>query len=111
MLILRCTGKVLKEMGVAKSALEDARAGASGALTAAGALWIVGGDGDARVDRVVFGADGPAIVPNAFPLSGPRADAMVVEQASGVVVVIGGEGPDGVRGDVELCFPPELDPL
>lgn len=93
-------------------AWERAREGAAATRTAAGVLWIVGGEGSAAIDRVVWGDDEvPEIVP-ARDLAIARAGAAVVEHASGVVIVIGGEGVSGMLADVELCTPPDrLDPL
>lgn len=91
---------------------EDPR-GASGAWTAAGAFWLVGG-GDApsaRTDRVLWSGDEPRIE-RGPDLAHGRAGASVVENASGVIAVIGGLGPDSLRDDLELCLPSGgLDPF
>ncbi|MBX3270823.1 MAG: hypothetical protein KF729_11210 [Sandaracinaceae bacterium] len=89
-----------------------ARSGASAVQTAAGALWIVGGEGSDAIDRVVWDGETPRILEDpAFVLSGARAGAAVAEHAAGVVLVVGGEGPGGMLDGAELCTPPEgLDP-
>lgn len=94
-----------------------ARAGASAVQTAAGALWIVGGDDSALIDRVVWRDEGwrevPEIIEETFTLTTPRDGAAVVEHASGVVTIIGGENTvSGMLDTVEVCTPPgALDPL
>jgi hypothetical protein len=46
------------------------------------------------------------------PLETARAGAALVEHASGIVMVIGGEGETGMLHSVELCMPDApLDPL
>ncbi|MEZ4335235.1 MAG: hypothetical protein R3B82_01275 [Sandaracinaceae bacterium] len=94
-----------------------ARVGASAVQTEAGVLWIVGGEGSALVDRVVWDDERPSIVEESFELSAPRAGAAVVEHASGVIMVVGGETVDAegvsrMLDTVELCTPSEgLDAL
>lgn len=91
-----------------------ARAGASAVQTEAGALWIVGGDDGALIDRVVWDdGETPRIVEETFTLTTPRDGAAVVEHASGVVSIIGGENTvSGMLDTVEVCTPPgALDPL
>jgi len=89
-----------------------ARSGASGVQTRAGAFWIVGGDDSAAIDRVIWDSDTQPRLVEGPSLVTPRAGAAVAEHASGVVIVIGGEGSEGMHDDAELCTPPEgVDPL
>jgi hypothetical protein len=44
-------------------------------------------------------------------LSNARAEASVAPLASGLFLVAGGEGVEGLRDDLELCFPSALDPI
>ena len=86
---------------------ETARSGAAATQTAAGVLWIVGGDGDSRqVDLVRWDGETPRLSTGP-ELSSGRAGATVVEQVSGVVLVIGGERADGFLHDAEICTPAE----
>lgn len=91
-------------------AWEEPRAGVAFTRTDAGTLWLVGGEGSARIDLVVWDGSAPRF--EAGPtLAGPRAGAAVFEQASGVVTVAGGEGPDGPSRTFEQCTPAALDPF
>ena len=71
-------------------------------------LWIVGGEGSDEVDRVVWDGSTPRF--EAGPtLAEARTGAAVFEQASGIVTVVGGEGPEGLSRSVEQCMPAGLD--
>jgi len=74
-------------------------------------FWIVGGDASAAIDIVRWDGETPRIVEGS-PLDVARAGAALVEHASGVVMVIGGEGATGMLDTVELCMlDAPLDPL
>ncbi len=90
---------------------DRARDGASGTQTEAGAFWIVGGEGSDLIDIVRWEGETPSIEPGPTLSSGTRAGASVVEHASGVVLVIGGQRGTEYLSDVELCMPAALDPL
>ena len=92
---------------------DRARLDTAGIETAAGAFWVVGGTDSAFIDRVVWNDETPRIEegPNLASERPERAGATVFEHASGIVTVAGGEGPDGLRDDIELCFPDVLDPI
>lgn len=94
------------------------RSGFATVVTAAGALWLIGGERDEggvlvpsrEVDLVRWAGRAPVI--EAGPdLRSPRAGAAAFEHASGVVVVAGGLGEAALAADLEMCFPPALDPL
>lgn len=88
---------------------------ATGARTAAGAFWLVGSGEtpSVRTDRVLWSGDMPRIE-RGPDLQHGRAGASVVENASGVIAVMGGLGDDpaSLRNDLELCLPSSgLDPF
>lgn len=94
---------------------DRARADVSALITAAGTLWLVGGVDDAGMpsrltDIVSWDGSTPRIAEGPL-LAEPRAGATLVENASGTIVVAGGLGIDGMREDLEMCFPAGLDPL
>jgi len=89
---------------------DRARDGAAGTSTAAGAFWIVGGEGSDLVDIVRWDGERPSF--DVGPtLSSVRAGASVVEHASGVILVMGGQQGSDFLDTVELCSPVGLDAL
>lgn len=90
------------------------REGAAGVRTAAGVFWLVGGTEtgtpSALTDRILWSGEVPEFQTGP-DLTTARTGAAAVEHASGTITVFGGEGPEGLLGDVELCMPPQLDAL
>ena len=89
---------------------DRARLGAMGAMTPAHAFWILGGVDSTTTERVVWSAESPFLEMGP-ELGSPRADGVAFTHASGIVTVAGGLGPDGLRDDIEQCYPAALDPL
>lgn len=94
------------------------RSGFATVVTAAGALWLIGGERDEggvlvpsrEIDLVRWAGRAPVV--EAGPeLRSPRAGAAAFEHAAGVVIVAAGLGEDALAADLEMCFPPALDPL
>jgi len=86
---------------------DRARTGVTPVAFRIGGGLLLGGEGPvARVDQVIFDVDGVRIEPWG-DLQGARADAAAMALPSGIVYVLGGAGPEGPRGDVEVCFPEE----
>lgn len=86
---------------------------------AGGALWILGGEAlgvpVGTVERVRFVSGTPVIDPQ-IGLQTARASAAAMEHAFGIVLVTGGRvtpDPDAplAARTIELCYPPDLDPL
>jgi hypothetical protein len=93
---------------------DRARSDVATVVTEAGDLWIVGGSRagvPSNETDIIYWDRGEPRIGAGPDLVRPRAGASVIEHASGIVLVAGGAGMDGMVGSFELCFPAELDPL
>ncbi len=95
-----------------------ARSEVSGVITAANALWLVGGtdeNGPSQVIDIVRWSGGAPTIEAGPMLESARAGASVFEHAAGIVTVAGGLGAGAMgtgralRDDFEMCFPAALD--
>lgn len=101
------------ECTVESAAWDRARRNFAAVTTAAGTLWLLGGESDAdptatRAIDVITWRDGAPRVERGPELPLDSAGAVAFEHASGIVTIAGGRA---LSEDIVICFPAELDPI